>query len=142
MVSEAHQLIAGLVARKMRSKGYEIVSFDGKESIIGNILLDAPQTIKRHKPDLIGIKIKDRRLCIGEAKTDSDLNSKRTKEQFIDFSHLLTKSNKICELIIGIPKSSEEKLIGILKELNLFNKPNISYIWMPDEFLEDGEDGF
>ena len=87
MASKSHQLIAGLVVRKMRIKGYEIVSFDGNESLISTISLDAPPTIKRHKPDIIGINIKDKKICIGEAKTDSDLSSRRTKEQFVERSN-------------------------------------------------------
>lgn len=141
MASKAHQLIAGLVARKMREKGYTIVSFHGNEKIISNISLSVPPTIKRHKPDLIGVDLINKKICIGEAKTKSDLNSKRTKEQFYDYSNLLTASKKHCELIIGIPKSSERKLLDILKSLDIdpTTNPNISYVWMPDELLPEEE---
>ena len=135
MASRIHQLIAGLVVRKMRTKGYEIISFDGNESLITNISLKAPPTIKRHRPDVIGINVTNRRICIGEAKTTSDLNSTRTKEQLLDYATLLTKSRRNCELIIGIPKSAEKKLRKLLEELNLANMSNVSYVWMPDEFL-------
>lgn len=142
MTSRAHQLIIGLIARKMRAKGYEIVSFDGNESLITDISMDAPLTLKRHRPDIIGIDIKNKKICIGEAKTDSDLASKRTKEQFIDYSNLSTKLGNLCELIIGIPQSSESKLKEILLDLGLVEKSNISFIWMPDEFLSGNEDEF
>lgn len=137
MASKAHQLILGVIARKMREKEYEIISFDGNESLIGDISLNIPPTIKRHRPDITGIHLKDKRICIGEAKTDFDLVSKRTKEQFVDYATLLTKSGKSCELIIGIPRFSEKKLRKILRHLNLLDKLNVSYIWVPDEFLID-----
>jgi len=137
MPSRSHQLIAGLIARKMRIKGYEIVSFDGNESLISTISLDIPPTIRRHRPDVLGIDLKNKKICIGEAKTDSDLTSRRTKEQFIDYANLLTKSQKICELIISIPKDSENKLRKILEDLNLLGKSNVSYIWMPNELLSE-----
>lgn len=142
MASRAHQLIIGLIVRKMRSNGYEIVSFDGNESLITDISINAPLTIKRHRPDVIGVDIKNKKICIGEAKTDSDLTSKRTKEQFIDYSNLSTKSGSLCEFIIGIPQSSESRLKLILLDLGLVKKSNISFIWMPDEFLLDNEDEF
>ncbi len=139
--SNSHQLILGLIARRMREKGYLVISFDGHESLIGDLSLNAPKKIKRHKPDLIGINLEDKRICIGEAKTSSDLNSKRTKEQFLDFSCLMTKSQRLCELIIGIPKSSEKELLYLLQNLKLLNKSNISYIWMPDDLLVEEENG-
>jgi len=142
MASRAHQLIIGLIVRKMRSDGYEIVSFDGNESLITDISINAPLTIKRHRPDVIGVDIKNKKICIGEAKTDSDLTSKRTKEQFIDYSNLSTKSGGLCELVIGIPQSSESRLKEILLDLGLIKKSNISLIWMPDEFLPGNEDEF
>ena len=139
--SRSHQLILGLIVRKMREKGYLVVSFEGNESLIGDLSLDATKKINRHKPDLIGINLRDKRICIGEAKTSSDLSSKRTKEQFLDFSCLITKSQKLCELIIGIPKSSEKELLELLNKLELSNKLNVSYIWMPDNLLVEEKNG-
>ncbi|MBS3155599.1 hypothetical protein J4404_03840 [Candidatus Woesearchaeota archaeon] len=139
--SRSHQLILGLIVRKMREKGYLVVSFEGNESLIGDLSLDAPKKINRHKPDLIGINLEDKRICIGEAKTSSDLSSKRTKEQFLDFSCLMTKSQKLCELIIGIPRSSEKRLLDLLQNLKISNRSNISYIWMPDDLLLEEENG-
>lgn len=136
MASRAHQLITGLIARKMTEKGYEVVGFDGNESIISDISLDVPPKIKRHKPDLIGVNIENKNICIGEAKTDSDLTSKRTKEQFLDFANTKTKRGNKCDLIIGVPKSSKNKLEIILNELKLNNKSNVTFIWMPDELIE------
>jgi hypothetical protein len=141
MASKAHQMILGLVARKMRQRGYEIVSFDGNENIISNISLSVTPTIKRHKPDIIGVNFKTKKICLGDAKTLSDIDSLRTKEQFTDYSNLVTKNKKTCEFIIGIPKSAEQKLLKILQELGINEKnKNVSYVWMPDELLPEEND--
>jgi len=136
MASIGHQLILGLVARSMRQKGYEIVSFDGNEALIGDAHLKVPPAIRRHRPDAIGVNLQSGRICIGEAKTSRDLHSGRTKEQFTDYSSLLlNNADQLFELVIGIPKSSESKLRQMLETLGIDKNPNVSYVWMPDEFL-------
>jgi hypothetical protein len=123
----------------MREKGYEIVSFDGDEYLFDGQKLKIPPQIKRHRPDIIGFKFQTREICVGEAKTGEDLFSKRTKEQLLDYSETKTLSMaKHIEIIIGIPKSAEDDLIRLLKELNLFGKNYISYIWLPEELVDNG----
>lgn len=140
MASKAHQLIAGLVVRKIRQEGYQIISFDGNEAIISDISLKAPPIIKKHRPDILGIRLLDKKICIGEAKTSNDLYSKRTKEQIQDYSNLILDNTKgVCELIIGIPKSCENKLEILLKNLGIHGNLNVSYVWMPDELLPNEE---
>ena len=140
MASKKHKKLVGLIARKMRQKGYKIISLDGNGQNISNISLNAPPFIKKHRPDLIGLNFSNNKLCIGEAKTQSDLNSMRTKEQFLDFSGIIPQGYQAIEFIIGIPKSAENKLVKLLQKLNILNKLNISYVWMPDEFLIDEEE--
>jgi hypothetical protein len=136
MASRNHQIILGLIARKIRLKGYDIVSFDGNETLISDLLLRSPFPIKKHRPDLISVNILENKICIGEAKTSSDLNSVRTKRQFSDFASINESNSLIkCELIIGIPQSAEKKLKKLLTSLDLINKPNVTYIWIPDSLL-------
>jgi len=136
MASEKHQIIAGLIARKMRQEGYEIISFDGNEKIVSDIALHIPPYISRHRPDIIGVDFESKKLCIGEAKTNLDLKELRTKEQFLDFSGITAKGAPV-KLIIGIPQSAENILLDLLCKIKLTKNPNISYIWVPDELLED-----
>ncbi len=103
----------------MKLEGYEIVAFDGDYSKIENIALKIPFRIMRHRPDIIGISLDKSRLCIGEAKTGSDLSSERTREEFIDFTSIGEEIDCDTKLIIGIPKSSNSLLIKIVKELKL-----------------------
>lgn len=135
MASKAHQIISGLLAKKMREKGYEVVSYDGDDRLISNIVLKTPPAIKKHRPDLVGINPQTNKLCIGEAKTKFDLYSARTKEQLIDFSGIIANDTQSVELIIGIPKSAESALVNLLKRVGVHNNPNVSYIWVPDELL-------
>lgn len=146
MPSRAHQLISGLIVRKMREKGYIIVAFDGNEKIISDISLKATPVIKRHKPDILGIDFNNKKICIGEAKTEEDLNAKRTKEQLCDYFSLANNSNKSFELIIGIPGSAELQLSKLLNSLGIKESANISHVFMPNPLiyneLNEKEDNF
>jgi len=138
MPSKAHQMIIGLIGRKMREKGYSIVAFDGKEYLFNGKALKLPMIIKRHRPDIIGYNSKTMRICIGEAKTGNDLSSIRTKEQLEDYSNIKQISiEEFMEVIIGILKSSELDLLKLLKKLSLNKKENVSYIWLPDELVNN-----
>lgn len=139
MPSKMHQMLIGLIGRRMRERGFEIVAFDGKEYLFDGKILEMPPKIKRHRPDLLGYNFCNKDICIGEAKTKNDLNSKRTQEQLIDYSSITTKSsNKPIEIIIGIPQSAERELIKLLKKLNIYKRNNISYIWLPEELIDNG----
>lgn len=139
MPTKLHQMIVGLIGRKMREKGYDIVAFDGNEYLFDGQKINIPPSIKRHRPDIVGFKFETKEICVGEAKTSKDLFSKRTKEQLLDYSNIKGLSTgKHIEIILGIPKSVEGDLIRLLSELNLFEKDFISYIWLPEELVDNG----
>jgi len=139
MPKKLHQMIVGLIGRKMREKGYDIVAFDGNEYLFDGQKINIPPSIKRHRPDIVGFKFETKEICVGEAKTSKDLFSKRTKEQLLDYSNIKGLSTgKHIEIMLGIPKSAEGNLIRLLSELNLFEKDFISYIWLPEELVDDG----
>ncbi len=119
----------------MKLEGYEIIAYDGDYSKIENMALKIPFKIMRHRPDIIGISLDKSKICIGEAKTDSDLRSDRTKEEFVDFASIGDTIGKSIKLIIGIPKSSNLLLFKIINELKLQNKNNIEYIIVPEELF-------
>lgn len=139
MPTKLHQMIVGLIGRKMREKGYDIVAFDGNEYLFDGQKINIPPSIKRHRPDIVGFKFETKEICVGEAKTSKDLFSKRTKEQLLDYSNIKGLSTgKHIEIILGISKSAEGDLIRLLSELNLFEKDFISYIWLPEELVDNG----
>lgn len=133
MASKAHQFLAMSIVIMMRNKGYEVVAFDGDYSKISEIPCNIPPTIKRHRPDVLGISTLDEHLCIGEAKTGKDLRSKRTEEQFQDYADIILEDSKpACEFIIAIPKSAELVLINMLSKLGICNNQNVSYLSIPE----------
>lgn len=139
MPKKLHQMIVGLIGRKMREKGYDIVAFDGNEYLFDGQKINIPPSVKRHRPDIVGFKFETKEICVGEAKTSKDLFSKRTKEQLLDYSNIKGLSTgKHIEIILGIPKSAEGDLIRLLSELILFEKDFISYIWLPEELVDNG----
>ncbi len=137
MPSKMHQMIIGLIGRKMREKGYEIIAFDGKEYKFEGNDINIPFTIKNHRPDIIGYDFNTKNICIGEAKTLNDLCTKRTKKQLTDFANVKSVSENKIELIIGIPKTAKNDLIKLLTKLNLHNNNKISYIWLPEELVNN-----
>lgn len=138
VASKIHQFILALIVRKMKSEGYEIIAYDGNYSKIENMALRIPFTIIRHRPDLIGISLDKSKICIGEAKTNSDLRSDRTKEEFVDFASIGDVIGKNIKLIIGVPKNSNLILFKIIKELKLQNNKNIEFLIVPEELFSDG----
>lgn len=114
MASRAHQFIVDLLAQRISSEGYEIVSFDGL-SETENGLRILPPTIKRHRPDLIGLK--KGYLVIGEAKTAGDIGV-RTQEQIEDY---IDCSNEVkvtqVKIYLGVPLSIESKVKDIIKAI-------------------------
>jgi hypothetical protein len=137
MASQAHQFIAKMISQKMLKLKFEIISFDGNSAYISDLKINTPPSLKRHKPDLIGFRRIDKKICIGEAKTNTDLSSRRTSEQFKDYSSLVTKTKKQCILIIGIPISGVEKLERILNRLDLFTNKNIIILKVPDRLISN-----
>jgi hypothetical protein len=139
MASKIHQMLVGLISRKMRELGFSIVAFDGSDYLFNGQKLKMPPTIIRHRPDIVGYNFETKSVCLGEAKTSGDLFSKRTKEQLLDYASVALISCPIpINVIIGIPKNSEPDLIKLFKELKIMGKDNISYIWLPEELSGDG----
>lgn len=139
MPTKLHQMLIGLIGRKMREQGYDIVAFDGTEYLFDSQKVRLPPTIIRHRPDIVGFKIVTKEVCVGEAKTKRDLLSKRTAEQLLDYASTKGFSTgKFIKVILGIPKSAEVDLINLLQRLNLLSRDSISYVWLPEELVDNG----
>ena len=130
MASKAHDTIAALIVRSMRGQGFEPVSADVREILFGDPALPTSRVIGKHRPDLIGYRKGDGRVCVGEAKTRSDIRSQRTKEEIQDFA--------MCEeidLFIGIPSDGVGYLDEVMNALELNDKRNIQRVVVPKELL-------
>lgn len=125
MASIKHQFIIDCVIRKMRDMAFEPVCLEGKSTLID--ALKIPPKIIRHRPDIIGVN-KNYKICIGEAKTNNDINSKRTKEQLIDYFQ------SGCLTIIGCPISCYYALNNLIKKV-VPNQQIISILKVPDELM-------
>lgn len=135
MAGKKHQFILGLIIKKIREDGFTIFSIDGNCDGAFGIRTKLPPKILRHRPDVIAIN-EDGQICIGEAKTDSDINSIRTSEEINDYAN--TELNgKPCFVIIGIPKSSISNLNKLLLKMGLKKADNIFILQVPDEIIND-----
>jgi len=138
MTTRIHKMLVDLIARKMREKGYTIVAMEGSLlQLSEDEKMPIPWKIRRHRPDIIGVKMKSRRVCIGEAKTHDDLFSKRTAAQLTDFADIIGKgSGEKTELIIGVPLRSRGTLLQLLEKMNL-PAEDISIMLMPEELADN-----
>jgi len=101
MASPQHQFILGLINKAMRQDEIQITYVEGNFLSKTDILPGLPPAILRHRPDLVGVKHSGQ-ICIGDAKTASDVGSIRTKEQLIDYTTIELNGMK-CHVYIGIP---------------------------------------
>jgi hypothetical protein len=135
MAGKQHQFIIGLINRKICKYGFSVVFIDGHVSGAFDKKYKLPPKILRHRPDVIGINDKGY-ICIGEAKTKDDIFSRRTKEELLDFSSF-EFNGKVCLFIIGVPKSSQENIENVLKELDIHGNRNIEILAVPDEIINE-----
>lgn len=135
MASSKHQFILGLIIKNMRSYGCDIRFVDGQYKGPLNDGIKLPPNILSHRPDVLGIT-EFGQVCIGEAKTESDLRSLRTKEQIVDFVSI-ELNGMPCEVFLGIPYSGKERLNRLLKDLGLNKHPNIHVLYVPEEIINE-----
>lgn len=134
MATREHQFILGLLIRQARMAGFTIFFAEGKfigESSIAVETL-APKML-RHRPDAVGVAPTGQ-VCIIDAKTLSDLRSKRTKEQIEDFASV-ELNGLPCEVFLGIPADAEAILLTLLKKLALKDNPKIHILRVPRELI-------
>ncbi|HHT9107573.1 MAG TPA: hypothetical protein ACFYD9_02905 [Candidatus Wunengus sp. YC64] len=135
MSSNRHQFILGLVIKKMREVGVTIYGIDGSYPGLFGEKIKIPPQILRHRPDAIGTR-NNGQVCIGEAKTENDLANARTHEQLQDFASIKI-NGQLCELFIGIPKSSEDVFRKVLEKTGLKDIDNLYLLCVPDELIND-----
>ena len=138
MASEQHNFIVSAIARKMKLGGFGIIYLDGKYQDVETERPDIPPKIINHRPDIIGVK-NGVIFCIGEAKTQGDIRSERTKKQITDFLTIV-KLNPGNKLIVGIPLTAKEDLERLLLKLKLVNQKQIEIISIPEELLPHDEE--
>lgn len=143
MATRIHKMLVDLIVRKMREKGYTVIAIEGNLlALPESDKVPLPWTIKRHRPDVIGINTCSKKVCIGEAKTAEDLFTKRTHAQLTDFANIIGKSGEKTELIIGVPMHSRITLLKLLSSLNISSK-DVSIIVLPEELAQNAtEDKF
>lgn len=135
MAGKKHQFILGLIIKKIREDGFTIISIDGNCSGSFGNKTQLPPKIMRHRPDVIAIK-ENGSICIGEAKTDEDINSTRTYEQLIDYTNTEINGRR-CNVILGVPKSSMDVFKKYLYKNRLIENENFFVLYVPDEIINE-----
>jgi hypothetical protein len=130
-----HQFILGLVIKKMREEGITIYGIDGNYPGLFGENISLPPQILRHRPDAIGVKA-DGQICIGEAKTENDIENNRTYEQLLDFSSV-EMNGKLCDVFVGVPQTGEDLFNRTLARWGLRGSQNIHVLFVPDEIINE-----
>jgi len=82
----------------------------------GFIGCDKPPKIGAYRPDVYAIDAPLTRTIVGEAKTQLDLESDHTKDQFISFLTFLQLQQNAM-FIVGVPWQAKATARGILESL-------------------------
>ena len=135
MAGSRHQFILGLVIKKMREEGVTVYGIDGNYPGLFGENISLPPQILRHRPDAIGVKA-DGQICIGEAKTENDIENNRTYEQLQDFSSV-EMNGKLCDVFVGVPQTGEDLFNRTLARWGLRESQNIHLLFVPDEIINE-----
>lgn len=135
MATKRHQFIIGLLVRKMRECGCEIMCIDGKYSTILPGYIQIPPKVLRHRPDILGIN-EFGQICIGEAKTENDLSSSRTIKQVVDFTSIQINGQQ-SEVYFGVPRMAEERFRRTLSNHGLLQYPNLHVLYIPEDIINE-----
>jgi hypothetical protein len=138
MASKQHNFIVSFIAGKLQKLHFKIIYLDGNYVDCLMQKPEIPPQIINHRPDIIA-EDSNGAFCIGEAKTSNDLHSKRTKEQLLDFTNLIS-INPNNKLIIGIPSDSIEILRNLFVRLGILNHPQIEVFSVPTLLMSDIND--
>lgn len=135
--SKEHDLIVVMVARYIKQRGYELVALDCSLDWLFGDSFRLPPAITIHRPDILGVRQETPFVCIGEAKTRSDMRSKRTRRQLKDFaSASVERGGASCEVVVGIPSDCQTILGKLIRSLGV--APNrITVIAVPLPLLEE-----
>ena len=135
--SKEHDLIAAMVARYIQQRGYELVALDCSLDWLFGDSFRLPPSIIVHRPDVLGVRDQIPFVCIGEAKTRSDMRSKRTRQQLKDFALASAgKTGAACEVVVGIPSNCQAILNNLINSLGIAPS-RITVIAVPRPLLEE-----
>ena len=130
MSGTVHQRLVQLLITRMQALGYTIVASDQNYAVLGGKQVPIPPTILRHSPDVLGARSEQPILCVGEAKTPGDLNSRRTREQLADFATLPD-----CLVIVAVPASVQALFENMLQGEGIARSPRFECMAIPDALL-------
>ena len=133
MAGKQHQFILGLLVKQMRMEGFKVFFIEG--NFIGQLPghTKIPPNVFRHRPDAIGVSHTGQ-VCIADAKTTSDIHSKRTREQIKDYTEV-ELNGMPCEVFIGVPADAGDEVMSLLRRLSLDNYPHIHTLRVPNEII-------
>lgn len=118
--NKLHKLMTIALVRKLNMDGLMVTAASNFPD------LDTPGIIGRHSPDVIA-RDPEGTVHFGEAKVYENLNTEKTKEQFLDFLTHIGENQRKAHLHIIIEKEHEEYLRNLLKSWLIIS--NRIHIW-------------
>jgi len=149
--SKVHQDLIELSYLILNKCNFELFEGEIKNTLIKNASIKRAIKLSKHRIDYHAADKDKNYIILGEAKTNSDLNNKRTLSQLIDLVKL--SHNKKLIGSISLPKSSTDKLVKTLRlmdnSIKITVQPktykevinsNIIIISIPDNLLGDDDE--
>jgi hypothetical protein len=132
-----HQWLLLWIARKLTHDGYVVGRFEGPAPHGGLWnRLELPFDFQGRRPDAWAIHMTSGQIAIGEAKSASDLLSRRTLRQLRLFGRAVQRGTEIrCPLYIAVPQSSTRALDVALTRTGLIGRPHVHRLHIPDVLL-------
>ena len=136
--SQTHDLIVALITRRFVDLGYKIAAIESSFDWLFGAGFQLPPAIVRHRPDVLGVRPKPPLIAIGDAKTPSDLSTRRTAEQLHDYASARTtcEDDDRCYVVIGVPKSCARRLKHIIGRIHPPAR-NVEILEIPDNLLPE-----
>lgn len=133
MASSDHDFIVALVARKIKSLGFEIIFMEGQYCSPMQVRRRVPPRVVRHRPDVVGAKL-DGGYCIGEAKTNDDIHTPRSHEQLEDYATFLRDSPRSM-LVVGCPHEASWEMTSLMLSCGLHADARVHLLFVPEPLL-------
>jgi len=125
--------------RKMQADGFIPMAYDGNiPQFDCERRLSYPPNLGSLRPDAIAFSPAMGIFAFGEAKTEDDLDSDHTRQQFrryaaIAFDSFLSRS----AIYVATPRSAEMALDRLLRDVGLIGTRHVRRLHIPDCLIEE-----
>lgn len=137
--STAHQTLVMWAIRKMQADGFVPIAYDGNlPQFDCERRLHYPPNLGGLRPDAIAFSPVIGSFAFGEAKTEDDLDSDHTRNQFRRYATITSDCDFSRNAIyVAIPRSAAMALDRLLRDVGLIAARHVRRLHIPDCLIEE-----